>query len=51
MRIRRRGISKAQIVIVSIIGVIGGIYIWKPVFESPTVKPQQTISSETEGVR
>lgn len=34
MRIYKpRGITNGQIVLVTILGVIGGIYIWKPLFE------------------
>lgn len=34
MRIYRpRGITNGQIVLVTVLGVIGGIYIWKPLFE------------------
>lgn len=34
MRFRRpRGITNGQIVLVSILGVFSGVYIWKPLFE------------------
>lgn len=28
-----RGISKSQIVLVTVLGVFGGVYIWRPLFE------------------
>lgn len=34
MRIYRpKGVTKGQIVLVTILGVFGGVYIWKPFFE------------------
>ena len=35
MRIRKpRGVTPLQLVFVSVVGVLGGVYIWKPVFQS-----------------
>ena len=35
MRIRRlRGVSNVQILVVSFIGVLGGVYVWKPLIEN-----------------
>lgn len=34
MRIRKPpGVTRTQVVIVSLIGIFGGVYIWRPVFE------------------
>lgn len=34
MRIYRpRGLTRGQIVLVTVLGVFGGVYIWKPLFE------------------
>ena len=33
MRIRRRGLTRFQVVIATVVGGIAGAYIWKPIFE------------------
>lgn len=39
LRIRKpRGITKGQVVLVSILGVYGGVYIWKPMLLEYFVK-------------
>ena len=33
MRIRRRGLTRVQVGVATVLGVLGGAYIWKPLFE------------------
>jgi len=42
MRIRvGGGLTRGQILIAGILGVLGGVYIWKPVFEAQRQKGQE----------
>lgn len=35
IRIRKpRGISTIQLLVVSVVGLVGGVYIWKPLFQN-----------------
>jgi len=33
MKIRQRGLSRVQIAIGLVLGTVGGVYIWKPIFD------------------
>lgn len=49
IRIRKpRGISLVQLMVVSVVGLVGGIYIWKPLFqELRRQKNEESSSSPT----
>jgi hypothetical protein len=43
-----RKIPFTQLLLVTVLGVIGGVYVWKPVFESFAIKRyEKQISSDT----
>lgn len=47
MRIRRpRGITNTQILVVSTVGILGGVYIWKPLLERWKLEDKTTKASK-----
>lgn len=55
MRIRKpRGITRGQIVLVTVLGVFGGVYIWRPLVDShfgvrrPAIKSTEPAEEEKE---
>lgn len=52
MRIYKpRGITRGQIILVSILGVFSGVYIWRPLFDDYYKKPKAAkteVASEAE---
>lgn len=46
MRIRRpRNISTSQLMVITAVGIISGVYIWKPLFEKLKSEEAQAIIS------
>ena len=42
----RRGITRFQIVLAGALGVLGGVYIWKPLFEKYANQDQKVLKEE-----
>ncbi|OWR54037.1 hypothetical protein KGM_215688 [Danaus plexippus plexippus] len=44
---RSRGITKTQVVLCSILGVFGGVYIWKPLIIEKLPQKKKEINTDT----
>lgn len=40
---RPRGISKSQLVLVTVLGVVSGVYIWRPLFDDFFLKKKAVV--------
>lgn len=43
-----RGITRGQIVLVTVLGVFSGVYIWRPLFDEYFPKKKKVVDANTE---